>query len=454
MAVSFETKNLPTLKEDDVKGLGLKEVSDRLATTGQQLHELFQEFKQTDGKISAEEAAAIKLLNENMGVLKPREQELIDQERALKQGQEEYERHSTPNRRKGIFPETRGDNDGDAYIAKSIGEAFVGSDAFKHYESSRRWSPVATVGDEEAELKSGEKRIVIAGKSYADMRGKALIDTTMVPTQTSIGLVTPDNRGLLPVQTRRLVIADLIPQGNTNSNAISYMEETGFTFAGDFVAEGGTKPESGPITFTQKSVPVRKLATVLPVTDELFEDAPAMRSYLNARLMTAMELREEDALLTGTGVAPEFTGILNTAGIQTRAKGTDPAPDAIYRAMVDVQVNALTSVTGSVWNPLDWVDVKLLRTNEGVYIWGNPDQGGPDRIWGLNVVQTPAMTQNTVLMADFATSMMLFRRSGLAFSVSDQHADFFIKNQLMIRVEERLTLVVFRPAAIITVTGM
>jgi HK97 family phage major capsid protein len=46
------------------------------------------------------------------------------------------------------------------------------------------------------------------------------------------------------------------------------------------VAEAGTKPES-TIAMSEVVEPVKKVATVLPISDELLEDAPSIQSYLN-----------------------------------------------------------------------------------------------------------------------------------------------------------------------------
>jgi HK97 family phage major capsid protein len=249
------------------------------------------------------------------------------------------------------------------------------------------------------------------------------------------------------------VLDDLIPELRTNQGAIKYMEETVATNGAAAVAEGATKPESA-LDFEEKIAPVRKIATVLPVTDEMFEDEPMMRDYAESRLRFFMDLRREAQIIGGSGVAPNLTGILTTSGIQVQAKGTDPGPDAVYKAMTLVRTGAFLQADATVWNPADWQEVKLLRTADGIYIWGNPADGGPDRIWGLPAIQTTALTAGTVLVGAFRASSAKFRRSEVTFSVSDQHGDFFITNKLMLRVEERLAFVVFRPAGFVTVTGM
>lgn len=312
----------------------------------------------------------------------------------------------------------------------SLGELFVKSEAFLKYNRAEKKGPVAefSLDDFEAEFKT-------------------LLDSTgWVPETTRTGKLV---EGAL----RRPVVADLIPQSTTKQNAIVYMEETTTTNNAATVAEGADKPESA-LAFTERTASVRKLATVLPVTDELMEDEPAMRGYVEQRLRLFLALAEEVQLVSGDGVAPNLTGLMNASGVQSQAKGADPVPDAIYKGMVLIQTNSFLDPTGVIIHPLDWQDVRLLRTADGIYIWGSPSEAGPERIWGLPVVKTTAATQNTAIVAAFDTAMQIFRRNEVAFAVSDQHSDFFTKNKLMLRVEERLAFPIYRGSAICKVTGI
>ena len=54
------------------------------------------------------------------------------------------------------------------------------------------------------------------------------------------------------------------------------MTETTATNAAAAVAEGQAKPQS-TLVFGETTEPVRKIATILPVTDEMLEDAPQIR---------------------------------------------------------------------------------------------------------------------------------------------------------------------------------
>jgi HK97 family phage major capsid protein len=122
--------------------------------------------------------------------------------------------------------------------------------------------------------------------------------------------------------------------------------------------------------------------------------------------------------------------------------------------MVKIQTTAFLDPSGVIFNPLDWQDVRLLRTADGLYIWGAPMDPGPERIWGLPVIKTTAMTQNTALVGAFNTACQIFRRAGVTFAISDQNEDFFIKNKIMMRIEERLAFAIYRGAAFCTVTGI
>jgi HK97 family phage major capsid protein len=122
--------------------------------------------------------------------------------------------------------------------------------------------------------------------------------------------------------------------------------------------------------------------------------------------------------------------------------------------MTLIQINSFLDPSGVVIHPTDWQDIRLLRTTDGIYIWGSPADTGPERIWGLPVVKTTAATLNTAIVAAFDTAMQIFRRNEVSFAISDSHNDFCIKHQLMLRVEERLAFPVYRPQAICLVTGI
>jgi HK97 family phage major capsid protein len=272
---------------------------------------------------------------------------------------------------------------------------------------------------------------------------------------TSGATVTGYDRqpGVITLGTQRPSVADLLARGQTTQNTIRYLQEDTFTNAATTVAEGGTKPEASFDT-SEVDAPVRKIAVTAKVTDEIFNDFPAIASYIDERLPLMVVMAEDAQLLTGDGNAPNLTGLLNVSGILTQAKGADPTPDAVYKAMVQIMATGFFMPDGAVFHPLDWQDVKLLRTADGMYIWGSPADAAPDRIWGLNVVITTAITQNTALVGAFKLGAQIFYRQGITVEATNTNSDDFVKNLITIRAEQREALAVYRPKAFCTVTGV
>lgn len=271
--------------------------------------------------------------------------------------------------------------------------------------------------------------------------------------------------GLVLVEQQRLTIANLLMEGQTDSNTIRYQQEDSFTNAATSVAEGATKPEASFDT-SEVDAPVRKIAVTAKVSDELWNDFPAMQSYIDGRMRFMVDQREEALLLNGDGVAPNILGILSTTGIQNQAVGTISATntvlDNILRGVTKVRSVGFYEPDGIVIHPSDYQILRLSKDNSGQYYGGGPffnsyggggfpTQPGP---WGLTPVITTAIAAGTALVGAFRLGAMIFRRAGVAVQMTNSNEADFKQNLLAIRAEERLALAVWRPKAFCTVTGI
>jgi len=297
-------------------------------------------------------------------------------------------------------------------------------------------------------------------QAYKNLNGRSIgdlstLDVELKTLMTTAAGWTPEvtrTGRVVDFATRPLQVAQLIPQTTTTQAAIQYLEETTFTNNAAEIAEAGTYPEAA-LALTEQNVLVRKISVFLPVTDEQLEDETQVRGYIDNRLGFMVRQRLDSQILVGNGTAPNLRGLNNIVGIQTQAKGADTVPDAVYKAMTLIRTVGQAEPNLVIMNPTDWMDIRLLRTADGVYIWGNPSDAGPERIWGLTVSQAQAQTLNTGIVAD-TQFIELATRSGLDVQVSNSHSTFFIEGKLAIRADIRVALVVYRPTAVCTVTGI
>lgn len=314
--------------------------------------------------------------------------------------------------------------------ARTFGELFVESAAYKGWRRGQASGPIAEIDVLPHQMRAA---LFETGAGWA-------------PESIRTGRV-------VEMATRPIQIIDIVPEGQTTQAAVVYMEETTATSGAAERAEGGPYAESA-LQLTERSVTVRSIGTSLPVTDEQLEDVEQARSYVDGRLAFFIRQRLDSQILNGTGVAPQIQGILNAAGLQTQAKGADPVPDAIHKAMTKVRVTGRGTPNAVILHPNDWQDIRLLRTADGIYIWGSPSEPGPARIWGLQVVQSDAIAENTGLVGDFSPAMLqLFFRRGVEVQIG-YVADDFTRGKQTIRAGVRAALAVYRPAAFCTVTGI
>ena len=268
----------------------------------------------------------------------------------------------------------------------------------------------------------------------------------------------PDvQRDVVLLPTCRIVVGDLLAPGTTTSNLIQYQKEKTFTNAAAAVAEGAAKPES-TLVYQLATSPVQKVAHWIPASEEMLEDYAQTQSIIDGRLRTGVQLVEDDELLNGSGVTLHLLGFLHLPGLAAAvARGADTIADAIAKQIGAIETAMNLPVDGIVMNPIDWLSVQLSKLADGSYASGTTPLAAaiPSVLWGLPVARTTAIAQGTALVGCFRTAAGLFRKpSGIRVEASNSHSDFFIKNLVAIRAEERLALAVYREAAFGLVTGL
>jgi HK97 family phage major capsid protein len=255
------------------------------------------------------------------------------------------------------------------------------------------------------------------------------------------GIITPPNRTLR--------IRDLLPKGRTVSNALDFVQESGFTNAAAMVAEGAQKPESS-LSFELASAPVRTLAHWIKATRQVLDDVPQLQSYIDTRLRYGLELVEETQLLVGDGTGQNILGLIPQATPYdtNRSKVGDTRIDIIRRAMTQLRL-AEFAASAIVMHPTDWEEIELLKDTLGDYIWSNPRGLAGPTLWGLPVLDSTSLTEGEFLVGAFNIAAQIWDRQDATVEISTEDQDNFIRNLVTIRAEERLALTVYRPESFI-----
>lgn len=334
---------------------------------------------------------------------------------------------------------------------KTLGEMFIESPAYGDFK--------ARYGDIQGIIKPSTKGIqsglftpdtkdLITGGS-ATSAGAAVRNDMYAPITDLIG-------------DRELTVDDLVSKGSTTSDTVEYVRITGKTNNASPVVEAsaasgtwGIKPESA-LTLEVVSTTVKTIAHWIPITKRAASDAPQVRSLIDTFLRYGLEEELEDQELNGAGTGEEFEGITTAVTETVGSAGTDI--DAIVDAIRTVRITGRRRPDAVVFNPLDWYSTNFLLAKDGVgggYLIGDPRASVDqlNQLWGLKVVVTPAMTENSAVVGDFRFAMR-WAREGVSISVSDSHSDFFIRNLLAILGERRDAFGVLDIGAFCEVTAL
>jgi len=306
---------------------------------------------------------------------------------------------------------------------KSVGALVIGSEEMQDMNSSFR----------------GSRRVSVPRAAITTATGGDL-----VPAERLGGVVAPPQR--------RLTIRDLVAPGQTESNSIEYIRETGFTNNARTVAENTAKPYSD-ITFALTTANVRTIAHLFKASRQMLDDAKALQSYIDGRARYGLNMAEEAQLLYGNGTGANLQGLVTVAQLYAPQAGLtvvgEQRIDRLRLALLQAELADFPS-DGIVLNPIDWAAIELTKDGEGRYIIGQPQEGTNAKLWNRPVVSTQAMTQNDFLVGAFKLGAQIFDRMEIEVLISTENDKDFENNMATIRAEERLAFAIYRDEAFVT----
>ena len=410
----------------------VNELKEQIAKSREELKSVF-ETPAEDGKYSADQKEKIKGLNT----------ELSDSLEELKIEESKAANKKAMEIAEEVVNELPVVESAPAGI-KSIGEKFTDTDAYAQYMSNG----VKGV-DSQAEVKT---TLNTTGYPPESLRAPGILETALRDPNSVIGL---------------------FDQIQTDQNAYVYLEETTFTNNAGEIAEAGdiSSANESALAFTERTESVRKIATFLPVTDELLQDVSGIQGYVNSRLQTMMKLRMDNQLLNGNGSAPNLTGVLSKSGINTfdysSYGGELNRLGQVYQAITEIRKDAFVEPDAVIMHPSDWYQVvtsvaDITTTSSGaasrnplIVAAGGFGNDVTAKLWGLNVVPSSAIAEGTALVGKFGggDAAQIIMRSGVDLAISDSHSDFFAKNQLAIRLTMRMGFAIYRPTAFCSITN-
>lgn len=346
---------------------------------------------------------------------------------------------------------------GNPYGVSDLGKQFVDSAGYKALVQAYREG-----GRLPSNFSTGMINLQMKGTLGEGLSGAAASILGGGPF-TPVPQVVP---GVVDKLFQRLTFTDLVLGGQASTNSIRYVVEGTATSGAAGVGEGSAKPES-TLGLTTTDEPIKKIATLLPVSEELLEDGAAVQSYINGRLTLFVQIEEERQLLRGGANTAEVQGMLTSRSVPVYSAGTAAGNKAeqLFKAMNSMRGSALIEPEWVIVGPQDYEQLRLLKDTAGQFFGGGPwtgqygsggmvsdglqINGGVETIWGKPIVVTSALgvqssTGVGTALVGTRSNAQVWRRGGLSVEASNSHSTYFANNLVAIRAEERVGLALYR----------
>lgn len=302
----------------------------------------------------------------------------------------------------------------------------------------------------------GSAVITLKGAHALAIQSKTTITSDIVGRMTTGVLPIDRTAGIVAEARRQLRLRQVLASRPTVMQVVDYVKvNSPLSNAAEQSPEGAAKSENA-VTFTSVSERVKTVATWIPASKQILADWSELESFLRTGLAYYTEKDVEEQLIFGNGTGETLNGLysqataFNTALLPGTGAGSWTPIDVLGWAAAQVAIANEIDPTFALLNPQDVFEIRLAKDSQGRYILGDPWSAGVPNLFGMLIVPSTAMTAGTFLIGSGDPAANEIRqRMEVTVEISTEHSDYFTKNLVAIRAEERLAQVTYRPASFI-----
>ena len=239
--------------------------------------------------------------------------------------------------------------------------------------------------------------------------------------------------GVVPLTYRNFHIRDLVPQGLMSGSNYVYIYETNIQQYPTAIEEGSPKQQMNVI-YTQKSAKANFVAGYMVVSRNMMDDIVAFASYLERRLPELILTAEDIAMINGLN-GQALPGIIGNS-----TPSTTPQAFGVNSILADIGQLATSDrvPNGILLNWVSYYDILINSTNAAI-----STNNGQMYIAGIPVFGTPNLQGNKSIVGDFFNGANLIVREPVRVEFFYQDNDNVRKNNVTVRVEERIAFPIF-----------
>lgn len=341
-------------------------------------------------------------------------------------------------------------NDAEAIEQGTALKAEIESKEAELKQAEEKTALLETIGkktEEDIEMSNSEERAIIKADELAALKAnRGTVSANMKAYSDAEVTTTIYDYDRNPVDAQpALGVRSLFGAEKISGNALTYYVLSAAEGTIDGTAEGAAKDRIH-IPYTAKTAALTKIAAYLKESDELLSDAAFLESAIRNRGVYEINKAIESYLVTT---------LASTTGVQVY--GTAITFDNILAAKQDIIADTGYTPDAMLINPADWATLLQAKDSNLQYLLGGPGFGSygngnyfaNPKVWGMTVVETPAVTQGNVIVGAFKVGASVVTKAdeGQRVEVSNSDQDDFIKNMVTVRFEERLVEAVRVPGA-------